>query len=641
MAVPVQPAEKVTHPLDPLTAAELAAVVALLRADPSVPEPVRFVTIALDEPSKANVAAFQPGAPIERRANAVLVDPVGQTTLEATLDLTAATVTEVAVIPGVQAAITVEEYLECEQVVRADPGFRAALQARGITDFDLVTVEAWGLGGFGDPSDGDRRLAWTPTWLRHHPEDNPYAHPIEGLYAIVDLNTMQVVRIEDHGATTMPQASGDYRPEAIGAPRTDLRPLEITQPEGPSFTVDGWQVSWQRWRLRVGFTPREGLVLHTLGFEDGGRIRPVLHRASFAELVIPYGDGTPGGYRKNAFDLGEYGAGPLTNALELGCDCVGDIRYFDVPLCTSAGEVHTLANAICMHEEDTGILWKHTDPSTLRVDMRRSRRLVISSVITVGNYEYAFYWHLYQDGTIEVEAKLTGILLTSAIEPGEQPQYGRLVSPGVVASHHQHFFNVRLDMCVDGPQNTVVEVHTETAPDEINPHRNAFVARSRPLVSESEAQRLVDPFSARSWKITNPNSTNAVGEPVAYRLVPGENTVPFAHDDSSLIRRAGFIKRHLWVTPYRADERYPAGEYPNQSSDNDGLTRWTANDRSIENEDLVVWYTFCSHHVARLEDWPIMPVAKIGFMLKPDGFFDRNPTLDAPLPPRGCNHRAH
>ena len=479
MAAPADTQERVSHPLDPLTTGELATVVSAIRSHPEVNERVRFVTIALDEPPKSEIAGYQPGTAIHRHASVVLLDPAAQTTLEARVDLTAEQVTEISVIPGVQAAITLEEYMECERTVRADPGFREALAARGITDPELVTVEAWGIGGFGDPADGNRRLVWTPTWLRDHPQDNPYAHPIEGLYAIVDLHTMELVRIEDHGTTTRPQASGDYRPEAVGQPRTDLRPLEIEQPQGPSFTVDGWEVSWQRWRLRVGFTPREGLVLHTIGFEDGDTVRPILHRASFSELVIPYGDATPGGYRKNAFDLGEYGAGPLTNALELGCDCVGYIHYFDVPLCDSTGEVRTLPNAICMHEEDVGILWKHTDPTTGRVDMRRSRRLVISSLITVGNYEYGFYWHLYQDGTIEVEVKLTGILLTSAVEPGVQPDYGRLVSPGVVASHHQHFFNVRLDMCVDGPRNTVVEVHTEPAPDEINPHGNAFVARSR------------------------------------------------------------------------------------------------------------------------------------------------------------------
>ncbi len=638
MASTTHTSQSVSHPLDPLTTGELAAAVAALRAHPDLPERVRFAEIALEEPPKADVAAFEPGSPIARAATAVLIDPIGQTTLEARVDLGTGIVTRLEVIYGVQAAITLDEYMECEAAVRADPRYRAALQARGITQFELVTIEAWGVGGFGDPADHGRRLVWTPAWLRDHPQDNPYAHPIEGLYAIVDLNTMEIVRIEDHGQVTMPTGSGDYRPEAVGPPRTDLKPLEIEQPEGPSFTVDGWEVRWQRWRLRVGFTPREGLVLHTIGFEDGDRVRPIVHRASFAELVIPYGDATPGGHRKNAFDLGEYGAGPLLNALELGCDCLGEIHYFDVPLAGSNGEINTLPNAICMHEEDVGILWKHTDPTTGRVDMRRSRRLVISALITVGNYEYGFYWHLYQDGTIEVEVKLTGILLTSAIEPGEEPLYGRLVSPGVVASHHQHFFNVRLDMCVDGVQNTVVEAHTEAAPDEINPHGNAFVSRARPLTTESEAQRLVDPFSARSWKITNPASQNAMGDPVAYRLIPGENTMPFAKADSSLMRRAGFLAKHLWVTPFEADEKYPAGHYPNQSSDESGLVAWTKDDRPIENTDLVVWYTFCSHHVARLEDWPIMPVAKIGFMLKPDGFFDRNPTLDAPLPGHACKH---
>jgi len=121
---------------------------------------------------------------------------------------------------------------------------------------------------------------------------------------------------------------------------------------------------------------------------------------------------------------------------------------------------------------------------------------------------------------------------------------------------------------------------------------------------------------------------------VAYRLVPGENCPVFAQADASVRRRAGFASHQLWVTPYRAEERYPAGDYPNQNAGGDGLPRWTAGNRSIENTDVVLWYVFAHMHVPRPEDWPVMPACALGFHLKPDGFFARNPALDVP-PPRG------
>jgi primary-amine oxidase len=108
--------------------------------------------------------------------------------------------------------------------------------------------------------------------------------------------------------------------------------------------------------------------------------------------------------------------------------------------------------------------------------------------------------------------------------------------------------------------------------------------------------------------------------------------------DSQVRARARFLDHHVWVTPYRPDERYPAGEYPNQSPGGDGLERWTAADRGLVDEDVVLWYVFGSHHFPRLEDWPVMPVVRCGFQLRPVGFFDRNPALDVP-PPRG--HACH
>jgi primary-amine oxidase len=630
------------HPLDPLSADEYAAAVRALRGRDEVHERVRISAIGLREPTKDALAAFAEGEPVPRRADAVLHDPTRPAVWEALVELDGdPRVSAFERVEGVQSGITPEEFEECARVVRADPDYRAGLARRGITDSAQVLVEAWGMGGFAETQEAGRRLAWCPTWIRSHDGDNAYAHPIEGLYPVVDLNEMRVLRVEDHGVVPVPQESGDFRAEAVGRMRDDLREIDIVQPHGPSFTVDGWSVRWQRWQLRVGFTQREGLILHQIGYEDDGAVRPVVHRASIAELFIPYGDPSPGTYRKNAFDFGEYGAGPLTNSLELGCDCLGEITYFDVDLCSSDGTPYTIRNAICMHEEDFGILWKHTDGHTGGVEVRRSRRLVISSILTADNYDYGFYWYLYQDGSIEFEAKLTGIVLTSAVEPGTSSPYARTVAPGVVSPNHQHFFCARLDMAVDGARNTVEEQHTEAVPQgPENPHGNAFTAVQTPLRRELEACRRSDPAIARTWRIVNRARRNRFGDPVAYQLVPGRTPVPFAADGSSARRRAAFADYHLWVTPYAQDERFPTGMYPNQHAGGAGLPEWTAADRPIEDTNVVVWHVFGSHHLVRPEEWPVMPVERVGFTLRPDGFFDRNPALDVP-PADHCSHHAN
>jgi primary-amine oxidase len=493
------------HVLDPLSADEITAAVEILRKENGLDERHRFVSVVLREPDKPQLLKSSDGQPAEREAFAILLDREENKTYEAVVALHDREVISWTHVPGVQPQVMLDEFFECEQIVKDSPEVQEALRERGITEFDGVMVDPWSAGHYGDEVEG--RLLRALPWIKMTgPDDNGYAHPIENLVVYVDLAKGRVAKVEDYGVVPVPQMPGNYTPETLGALRTDLRPVEIAQPDGPSFQIDGYEVRWQKWRFRIGYTPREGLVLHTVGYEDAGRLRPIMHRASVSEMVVPYGDPAPVHARKNAFDAGEYNIGTLANSLELGCDCLGEIRYFDATMADSRGEPYTIRNAVCLHEEDYGLLWKHMDFRTERTEVRRSRRLVISFIATVGNYEYGFYWYLYQDGTIQFEVKLTGVISTGAVPPGERPEYGQLLNAdGLYAPIHQHFFSMRLDLDVDGPQNAVYEVHTEAKPrGPDNPLGNAFYARSTLLSRESEAQQLSDPLSGRYWTSTRP-----------------------------------------------------------------------------------------------------------------------------------------
>jgi primary-amine oxidase len=628
------------HPLDPLSATEIERAWEIVRTERALGPRVRVIFIMLHEPAKKIVFAYRPGDSVERAAFVVLVDSVPGKTYEAVVSLSEGRVLSWEHVPGAQPAIVLDEFVDCEAAVRADPRWQEAMRKRGVTDLSLAMVDCWSAGNFGFPEDEGRRLVRALTWVRRHAQDNGYARPVANLLTVVDLNTMQVVAVEDGGVVPLPPEDGNYSPETAGT-RAGLKPVEIRQPEGPSFELAGHEVRWQKWRMRIGFTPREGLVLHSVSYEDQGRERPVLYRASIADMVVPYGDPRPTYFHRNAFDVGEYGIGTLANALQNGCDCLGEIRYLDAVVNDGQGRPVTLANAICLHEEDAGILWKHVDWRLGTTEVRRSRRLVVSSISTVGNYEYGFYWYFYLDGTIQLEVKLTGVISNGAERPGDKPRWGEMVAPGVYGPIHQHFFNARLDMMVDGPDNSVYEINTVAdAPGPENPHHNAFHAEATLLASEARAQRLLDPLAGRFWKVVNPSVRNRLGEPVAYKLMPGENVLPFAGPEASVTKRAAFMTRHLWVTRHDPRERYAAGEYPNQHPGGAGLPTYVRDDAPLENTDVVVWYTFGAHHIVRPEDWPVMPVATIGFMLKPVGFFDRNPALDVPRPlPHGdcCN----
>jgi primary-amine oxidase len=622
--------ERVEHPLDPLTPDEIRAAAAVVRRELRLPETARFVAIRLREPPKELVRSYEPGAPFERHAWVAVMDAAAGTLHDGVIHLDAAMVEQWTERHGLQGPLLLDEYERAAEVIRSDPRWRAALRRRGVTEPDRVRIDAWMIGNFGFPEEQGRRLCASLAYLVERPGDLPYARPIEGLVAYVDLATMTVTRILESDPTPIPADPGRYDAESISM-RDGLRPIEISQPDGPGFTVDGHEIRWQNWRFRWSFNAREGLVLHTVGWDDHGTVRPILYRASLSEMVVPYGDPDPAHFWQGAFDLGDFGIGRGVNSLQLGCDCLGVIQYFDVVSHDDFGEPLVVKQGICLHEEDFSILWKHWDFVEDHTEVRRQRRLVISMIGTNLNYDYGYYWYFYLDGSIEFEIKLTGIMQTKAVVDGSAGPYAHLVAPGLAAIHHQHLFNARLDMEVDGPRNSVQELDVVPADEgHDNPYRTAIVTRTTPLRCEADARRQADPAVGRSWLITSADRRNVIDQPTAYQLVPQASPTLLAAPASSLGRRAEFARHHLWVTPFAEDERHAGGEYPNQHPGGSGLPEWTDGNRSIQETDVVLWHTFGTSHAARPEDWPVMPVERTGFRLRPCGFFDRNPALDVP-----------
>ena len=610
------------HPLDPLTADEIRQAAAIVGRDRAVGETWRFASIELREPVKA--APAEPG----REALVVCWNRADGQAYRAVVSLTSSALTQWEHLPGQQPNMTADEWHECDEMLRAHPALQQALVRRGITDMSRVLTDMWAYGAALVPERyRGLRLGWSDVWYRASADGNPYAHHVTGLHPVVDLNTMTLLELEDsEDSAERPEVRGEYLPQLTGMPMREVKPLEITQPAGVGFTLEDRLLTWQNWQLRVGFNHREGLVLHQVGFSDAGRLRPVAHRLSFAEMVVPYRDTSPDHYRRTAFDIGEWGLGFMTTSLELGCDCLGEITYLDAVVHDSHGEPRTITNAICIHEEDSGVLWKHVDERA-GAEVRRARRLVISFHVTVANYEYLVYWRFYQDGNIECEVRATGIVVTSEASSSAS---GTLVDQRTYAPFHQHFIVARLDLDVDGPANTVYVTESRPAAG------LGLTLHETPLRTESEAKQDYDWATQRSWKITNPNKQNGLGVTPAYKLVPS-GAIPHLIDPSEpVFRRAEVIGHTLWVTPYREDERWPCGDFPTQSERDTGLPVWTAADRSIENTDIVLWYVFGIHHIPRPEDWPVMPVDIVSFWLKPSGFFDRNPTLDVPPSHPAC-----
>ncbi len=626
-ASPSAPPLDVRHPLQGLTPDEIRKAVEIVRANAPYGANTRFETIELLEPDKAIVRAFKPGDPIARKARANVFSATAIGVTRMTLCLDTGTVLTRQELPTMRPMIQLEQFLEVEGIIRKDPAFIAGCAKRGITNMDMVCIDPWSAGEFSIPGEEGRHLCHVFAWLRLRDNENFYAHPIEGLNAVIDLKTWEVIRVDDYGVLPIPMREANYEAELVQSTRPRLKPINITQPEGVNFALDGRRLTWDKWSVVIGFNAREALTLHDIQY-DG---RPIMNRASLVEMVVPYGSPVNGHFRKHVFDIGEYGIGKLANSLKLGCDCLGVIQYLDVHMNTMDGDLLTIEKAICIHEEDSGLLWKHWDFRTDRAETRRGRKLVISTICTVGNYEYALYWYFHLDGMIEFEVKATGIINTVGCEPGKPGKYGREVSPGVLGQIHQHIFCARLDMTVDGDQNSVVECNTyEDAEGAENPYGNNFYEQETLLKRESEGARCQNAATQRSWKVINPNKLNYVGSPVGYRLDATNSVRAFIRRDTPSGKRAGFVQNQVWVTAFDAEERYPAGEYMNHSDGSGGITDFIKKDRPIENADVVLWHVFGLHHPVRLEDYPVQPCIRTGFKLMPSGFFDGNPAIDLP-----------
>ncbi|CDH57012.1 peroxisomal copper amine oxidase [Lichtheimia corymbifera JMRC:FSU:9682] len=650
------------HPLDQLTADEIVHSANIVRAAKPTMDLI-FNTITLKEPSKPVMMSYlgwDKSSPrvthVEREALVILLERPSMKCYEAIVSLDTESVKSFEHIPDVQPILTMDEMFEVEELVVKDPRVAEECRELGIHDMSQVFADPWAIARHVNYPGRAKRMMQAFLYMRTCEDDNQYAHPLD-FVPIIDLGKMEIVSIErirprDSKFTrpTIPQQNHNFLPEFIGEEnfRKDVKPIIVQQPQGVSFTVKGNEIDWQKWNMRISMNYREGLVIHNVSYQDGAEKRPVFYRVSLSEMVVPYADPFEPHYRKHAFDVGEYGLGLCTNSLTLGCDCLGSIYYFDACFNDHQGKPFHMPNAICLHEEDAGVLFKHTDYRNGRAHTVRSRRLVISQIVTVANYDYGLYYYFYQDGTFEYQVKATGELNTHVMAEDETPgRYGVTVAPQINAQLHQHFFTMRIDPMIDGPNNSVVQV--DTYPSEFptghprNIMGNGFYAEYKTLKDTHEGQANPCYETARYWKIINENRIHPYTKSAMGWKIMNPAAIPFMPKPDSLVgSRAPFAQNALWVTPYDEKQMFAGGFYCNQSDGSDTLYSWANKERqSIQNKDIVVWLSFGIHHIPRVEDFPIMPVELAGFMLKPANFFIANPAMDVPPSNKAINKSVH
>ena len=619
-----------SYPLDPLTPAEITKAVAILKTDGHLLTIPYFNVINLKEPPKKEVLAWRPGAPFRREAFLSFYDFAKTGMTEALVDLNIGKLISIKNIPNVIGMGLEADSITAEYIVRHDSNGISTLKKRGL-DIDGVVHRSIFPGDLGLAPIGHREQIVIP-----HLKGNDF--DLEGLLAYIDYHTGKVIKIVDEPGRFIGKTDiGYFKEDSVKDTHKGPKPIHITQPDGRSLTIDGQAVSWQNWRLRFGIDNREGLIIYNVRIVDSGRERPVLYKGSMPEMVVPYG--APGLLQAayNFFDAGEYRLGQaIARPMTPASDAPENAVYLPATLHKESGEPYILENAVAIFEEYGGTLWRHGTVS------RRATNLVIKYYTQIENYDYGFSWRFKEDGTIDVDIELTGIVevqgvhRTSAMDkpnPNDHSYeglpFGTLVKPHVEAINHQHFFVFRLDMDVDGVDgNGVMEMNARSVPSgAANPYGNAFVVEHTHFMTEQEAQRSVNMESSRCWHIMNNSVHNALGQHTGYMLMPGGQAAPFAQPGTVLRKKAGFLDHQFWVTQYQDEEEYPAGNYPASNKVYDGIKQWTSKNRAIGNNDVVCWYVAGITHIVRPEEWPVMPCHHLGFSLMPFGFFAENPTL--------------
>lgn len=626
------------HPLDALDGSEITATTVILKNTGHLDDATLVASISLQEPPKADVLAWKSGDAIPRSAKAVLRQ--NASTFEAVVDLSSGRVLSHKEITGAQPFVTLPEMLSAIELTTSDPRMQEGLRKRGITDFTQLFCAPRTVGNFGAEIERTRRIVKLDCFDIRGVKSDVFANPIEGLFSTVDLDRGEVLEVTDLGVVPIPGGNSELDPGSTGV-RNNVKPIVQIAPEGSNIRVNGSMVHWQNWSFHLRWELREGTVVSLVKYQDGERSRSVLYQGHLSEIFVPYQDPTEGWYYRNYLDEGDYGFGTMASTLVPGADCPASAIYLSPVMSNAAGGADVLDKRICIFELAPGEpVWRHYDFITGAIESRPATELIVRYIATVGNYDYILDWVFDQKGNITYRAGATGIDSVKGVaaqklgDPTAEQDtaYGSLISPGRVGVNHDHFLSLRLDLDIDGTANMFARnlLVPEKLPEQAHRRTSIWTTKEVAAKTDTEAKFRLSYKHPAMWHVMNMNQENATGYPVSYMIHPHGNALMLLDEDDPAASRAQFTNYHLWVTPYAPDERYAAGDYPNQSEPGQGLPAWTANSRDIQNQDLVLWYTMGFHHVPSSEDWPVYNLGWHSVTLKPYNFFDGNPALDVP-----------
>ncbi len=616
---------EIVHPMDALSQLELTAVKTILLDAKKVKEASRFPEITLMEPEKEAMYAWKVGNAIERHANVVIRQD--KKTYEAIVDITNEKLLDWKEISNVQPALLMEEWMQAGELWKKDKRVIEALRKRGYTNLDEVAGAPLTTGYFGTESTDQRLLK---VWLLDVKgvKTNLFAKPINGITPVVDVNKGEVVDVLIEEMVARNDKVYDYDEASVGAYK--LKPVLITSPEGDNFSFKDGKIEWDRWKFHFRMDKRFGAIISLAEF-DG---QSVAYQLSANEMFVPYMDAAEDWKYRSYMDIGEYGFGLLSSPIELGTDVPGNATLLNAVIPMDDGTPLLQENVVGVFERNTGRpLWRHSEFLNGTHESRAEVELVVRTIPVVGNYDYVIDYVFSTKGLLKIEVGATGMDAAKAVESKtmddpkamHETKVGNLIAPNLIGVFHDHFLSFRLDLDVDGINNSFATDEVVPVKYPNNSRKSGWEVVEHPELKEGPIVESSEGHDGY-WKVVNKNSKNSLGQYKSYQIL-GHSYLSVLDDEDFPQKRAAWSKEQLWVTPYDRSELYPSGKYPNQSQGKDGILKWVAQDRNINNEDIVCWYTMGFHHISLPEDWPVLPTVWHSVTLRPAKSFDRNPAI--------------
>lgn len=630
------------HPLDGLKADEYKQITSILQKAGKATKDSLYPLIELKEPHKDLVKAWDKGKAVDRKALAHIKNKDGY--LRAIINLTTKKVEESSKLDA-ETMVLFAEFINAMDIALKDERFIKALAKRDVKPEQAFCLPLTA-GNFFSEEEKGKRIMKIPCYLSPT-SSNFYAKPIEGLYAVIDLKAGKMLKIIDEEVLPIPKDGWGYTEEEV-AKRVPIRknanPTKLVQTGKPNFTITDSEIVWDMWKFRFRTDKRPGMVISDVKVNDGKNWRDLIYQTHLSEVFVPYMDPSEGWYWRTYMDSGEYGFGLFLTPLRKGVDCPAYAEFLPATIHDDSGNPLVIPDAICVFERSIGDpAWRHfevfaqTPEQPVPTEGRVGSELVVRSASQVGNYDYLVDYRFKQNGDFYIKIGATGLDAVKGVAStslgdataAEDTKYGTLIAPNLVAANHDHYFNFKIDMDIDGTENMAMRAdlvpHT---PGGDIPRRSMWKVDKKPIKTEMEGRMKFSSSAPSYFHIMNMSKKGNLGHTPSYMLHHTNVAYgPFDFKNDPPMKRNAYIEYTVWNTLYNPDRRYAGGEYAFASDGSDTLAEWAKEDKDIMNKDIVTWVSSGFHHVPRMEDWPVMTTEWKTIHLMPMNFFSHNPAL--------------